>query len=38
MKFNQIKKMLDQIIKMRNKIFKNLDLNFEDNNNEKNNI
>ena len=38
MKFNQIKKMLDQIIKMRNKIFESLDLNFQDDNDEKNNI
>ena len=37
MKFNQIKKMLNQIIKMRNKIFENLDLNFQDDDNEKNN-
>jgi len=38
MKFNQIKKMLDQIIKMRNKIFESLDLNFQDDDDEKNNI
>ena len=30
--------MLDQIIKMRNKIFESLDLNFQDDDDEKNNI